>query len=58
MGKKIRKVELYFEDGTRAYIKGKELKKWEQANETCATLMFTHGGKTGYEDIKWKVRKE
>jgi len=58
MDKKLKKVELYYDDGTIGYIEGKELEKWVDASAACEGLMYSHGGKTGYEDIKWKTRKE
>ena len=58
MDKKLNKVEFHYDNGTVKYITGKNLELWSKAGETCSMLQWAHGGKTGFEDVKWKIRKD
>lgn len=52
------KVTFDYDDGTATYLDGKDLEKWRRANNAAATMQFAHGGRSGFEDIKWKRVKK
>lgn len=58
MDKKLKKVEFHYDNGTVRYLTGKDLELWNKACDACSMLQHAHGGKTGFEDVKWKTRKE
>jgi len=58
MEKQLVKVILEYDDGSKRYIDGDDIKKWKKANEACVSLYHAHFGKTGYETIKFKDYKD
>jgi len=55
--KKLIRVSFHYSNGTVRYLDGKELKKWEEAAHSAATMQYIHSRKTGFEDIKFKEEK-
>ena len=55
---KLIKVIFEYKDGTAEYLDGVDLTKWHVANNASAMMMYVRGGKSGYEDIKYKRVKK
>lgn len=51
------KVVLEYDDGSKKFLDGEDLKNWEKANEACASLYWSHFKRTGYEKVKFKEEK-
>jgi len=54
MEKNLVKLVLEYDDGSKKCLDGEDLIKWEKANNSCASLYWSHFKRTGYEDIKFK----
>ena len=56
--KKMIRVEVFFDNGEIKYLEGEELREWEKILDSITLFRYAHGGKTGFEDIKWRIKKE
>lgn len=52
---KLIKVIFEYQDGTRKYIEGVELERWEKFNDGVAILAHTHGCNPKWEEVLWKT---